>query len=201
MGLPAYQLSETTAPVSPDDYLRLESESEYKHEYLNGRVVAMAGASFAHNRICANLIVNLGGQLRGKACTPLSSDQRVYVKNGASFLYPDVSVVCGKPQFLENKNPDTLLNPTLLIEVLSTSTADNDRGAKFMLYRQLPSLRQYLILDSESVHAELYSLDELGRWVLTETRDLQAVLDLGSIGCQVPLAEVYEGVQLVAVTE
>lgn len=132
---------------------------------------------------------------------PLGSDQRVHVKNRASFLYPDVSVVCGKPEFLENKNPDTLLNPTLLIEVLSTSTADNDRGAKFMLYRQLPSLRQYLILDSESIHAELYSLDELSRWVLTETRDPQAVLDLSSIGCQVPLVEVYEGVQLVPVVQ
>ncbi|WP_262903299.1 Uma2 family endonuclease [Hymenobacter psoromatis] len=136
--------------------------------------------------------------MRGKGYTPVGSDQRVHVKNKSSFLYPDLSVVCGQPKFLEAKKPDTLLNPVFLAEVLSASTQDKDRGEKFMLYRQIPSLRHYLLLSSEAVHAELYSLDERGRWVLTEIRELSAMLDLEALGCQLPLAAVYEGVTLAA---
>lgn len=194
MGPPAFE----TAPagyVSPADYLRLERAAEFRHEYFQGEIRAMAGASFAHNRICANLLIELGIHLRGKACTPVGSDQRLQILSGSAYVYPDLTVVCGPPLFNEDKKPDTLLNPTLLVEVLSASTANNDRGEKFMFYRQLPSLRQYLMLDSESVHAELYSLDEPGRWVLTETRDQAAVLGLGSIGCRVPLADIYQGVE------
>ncbi len=190
--------ADAPARVSPADYLRLERAAEYKHEYYNGEIRAMAGASFAHNNVCANLTISLGNLLRGKGCAPVGSDQRVPVKNKSSFLYPDLSVVCGQPEFLENKNPDTLLNPVLLAEVLSASTRDKDRGEKFMLYRQIPSLQHYLLLDSESVHAELYSLDEHGRWVLTETRELSAVLDLAALACQLPLAAVYAGVTLAA---
>ncbi len=193
MGLPAFK-TDTAGYVSPADYLRLERAAEFKHEYFQGEIRAMAGASFAHNRICANLTGELHGQLRGKECSAVGSDQRLQILSGSAYVYPDLTVVCGPPLFNEDKKPDTLLNPTLLVEVLSASTANNDRGEKFMFYRQLPSLRQYLMLDSESVHAELYSLDELSRWVLTETRDRAAVLDLGSIGCRVPLAEVYHGV-------
>ena len=198
MGLPAFQTSEPEAParVSPADYLRLERAAEYKHEYYAGEIRAMAGASFAHNNVCANALFTLVGTLRGKGCTPVGSDQRVHVKNKSSFLYPDLSVVCGQPEFLEDKKPDTLLNPVLLAEVLSASTRDKDRGEKFMLYRQIPSLQHYLLLDSESVHAELFSLNEQGHWVLTETRELSAVLDLAALDCQLPLAAVYAGVTL-----
>lgn len=195
MGQPAF---ETSVPpsVSPDDYLRLESEAAEKHEYYYGEVRAMAGANYAHNRICMSLGSELNGQLRGKSCAVVGSDQRLQILSGQAYVYPDLTVVCGPPQFNETRKPETLLNPTLLAEVLSESTANRDRSEKFMLYRQIPSLRHYLMLDSLSVHAELYTLDELGRWVLTETRDPTAVLDLSSIACQVPLAEVYAGVEL-----
>jgi Uma2 family endonuclease len=193
MGGPALK-SESAEYVSPEDYLRLEREAESKHEYLAGKVWAMAGAGYAHNRICANLTVEIGSQLRGKSCSVVGSDQRLQVLNASAFVYPDLTVVCGQPEFNEEKKPDTLLNPTLLVEVLSPSTSQYDRSDKFMLYRQIPSLRQYLILDSQSVHAELFSLDEQGRWVLTETRNPSATLDLGSVGCQVAMAEVYAGV-------
>ena len=196
MGQPAVEPA--AQYVTPEDYLRLEREAVEKHEYFLGEIRAMAGANYDHNRICANLIIELGIQLRGKACTPIGSDQRLQILSGSAYVYPDLTVVCGKPEFNEEKKFDTLLNPTLLVEVLSPSTANNDRGEKFMYYRQIPSLRQYLVLDSLSVHAELFSLDELGRWILTETRDLSAVLDLSSIVCQVPLAEVYAGVELPA---
>lgn len=193
MGLPAFETA-AAGYVLPADYLRLERAAEFKHEYFQGEIRAMAGASFAHNRICANLTGELHGQLRGKECSAVGSDQRLQILSGSAYVYSDLTVVCGPPIFNEDKKPDTLLNPTLLVEVLSASTANNDRGEKFMFYRQIPSLRQYLLLDSESVHAELYSRDEQGRWVLTETRDRAAVLDLSSVGCQVPLAEVYQGV-------
>lgn len=195
MGQPPFQ-TEPTAFVSPEDYLRLERAAEFKHEYFEGEIRAMAGASFAHNRICANLTGELYGQLRGKTCAVVGSDQRLRILSGSAYVYPDVTVVCGPPAFNEEKTFDTLLNPTLLVEVLSPSTANNDRGEKFMYYRQVPSLRQFLLLDSARVHAELYSLDEPGRWVLTETRELATVLDLSSIGCRVPLAEVYAGVNV-----
>ena len=193
MGLPAFQ-TEPTQDVSPEDYLRLERQSEVKHEYIKGKIRAMAGAGYSHNLICANLTGEIYSQLRGKSCSVVGSDQRLQILSGSAFTYPDLTVVCGKPEFNEEKKPDTLLNPTLLVEVLSPTTGQYDRSDKFMLYRQVPSLRQYLTLDSLSVHAELYTLDGLSRWVLTETRDLAAVLDLASIGCQVPLAEAYAGV-------
>ena len=186
-----------TAPaayVSPEDYLRFERGAEFKHEYYEGEIRAMAGAKYAHNLICMNLGGEVRSQLRGKSCAVVGNDQRLQILSSRAYVYPDLTVVCGPPEFNENKTLDTLLNPTLLVEVLSPSTGSHDRGEKFMYYRQIPSLRQYLILDAQSVHAELYSLDELGRWVLTETRDLSAVLNLSSVGCQVPLVEAYAGV-------
>ncbi|ALW84495.1 hypothetical protein AUC43_04985 [Hymenobacter sedentarius] len=195
MGQSVFQ-TEPTASISPAEYLRLEREAEQKHEYFDGEIRAMAGAGYVHNLICANLTGELYSQLRGKSCTVVGSDQRLQILSGSAYVYPDLTVVCGPPAFNEEKTFDTLLNPTLLVEVLSPSTANNDRGEKFMFYRQIPSLQQYLILASQSIHAELYTRDELGRWVLTETRDLSAVLDLSSIGCQVPLTEVYAGVGL-----
>ena len=193
MGLPVRQ-TDSSDYVSPEDYLRLERAAEFRHEYFEGRIIAMAGAGYAHNLICANLTGELYGLLRGKSCSVVGRDQRLQIMSGSAFVYPDLTVVCGKPDFNEEKKPDTLLNPTLLVEVLSPTTSQYDRSDKFMLYRQVPSLRQYLTLDSRSIHAELHTLTEPGRWVLTETRDLSTVLDLSSIGCQVPLAEVYAGV-------
>jgi len=197
MSLPIRQ-TDTTALVSPDDYLRLEGEAVEKYEYYYGEVRAMAAASYAHNRICANMTVAIGSQLRGKACSVVGSDQRLQILNGSAYVYPDVTVVCGPPSFNETRKPETLLNPTLLVEVLSDSTADKDRSEKFMLYRQVPSLQQYLMLDSRSLLAELYTRQPNGNWLFMEISDPAAVLDLGSIGCQVPLAEVYAGVEMPA---
>ncbi|GAA4037775.1 Uma2 family endonuclease [Hymenobacter glaciei] len=180
--------------VSSEDYLRLEREAEFRHEYIEGKIIDMAGAGYWHNLICMNLGGEMRSQLRGKSCSVVGSDQRLQIMSGSAFVYPDLTVVCGPPEFNEEKKPDTLLNPTLLVEVLSPTTSQYDRSDKFMLYRQVPSLRQYLTLDSHSIHAELHTLTKPGCWVLTETRDSNTVLDLSSIGCQVPLAEVYAGV-------
>lgn len=195
MGLPALEFPGEPAYVSADDYLRLETAAEAKHEFTNGRVLAMAGATPAHNEINYNLNQVIGPVLRQRGCKGYMGDQRVQTKNRSGYLYPDTVAACG-PVFNNEANPGSLTNPLLIVEVTSASTAERDHYEKFTLYRQIESLRQYLMLSSEEVHAELYTLDELGRWVFTETRDLSAVLDLGSIGCEVPLAEVYAGVEL-----
>lgn len=196
MGLPAFKLPEESAYVSADDYLRLESSAETRHEYSNGRVWAMAGAEMAHNDINYNLNQVIGPHLRSRGCKANMSDLRVQTKNRSGYLYPDTVVVCGTPVLSDDVKPRSLTNPVLIVEVTSTSTAERDHYEKFTLYRQIESLRQYLMLSSEEVHAELYTLDELGRWIFTETRDLSAVLDLSSIGCRVPLTEVYAGVDV-----
>ncbi|TDN36576.1 Uma2 family endonuclease [Hymenobacter sp. UV11] len=197
MGLPAFQPQpNASAYVSPEDYLRLESEAEHKHEYYAGEIRAMAGARAAHNRLCFNLTGLLFPQLDGSPCAGYTSDQRVQVLNASSYLYPDLSVVCGEAKFNDAKTPENLLNPTLMVEVLSKSTAGADRGEKFMLYRQLPSLRQYLTLDSQAVHAELCTRQDDDPWLFGETRDPAAVLDLSSVGATLPLARLYQGLGL-----
>lgn len=195
MGLAAFQ-TDLSATISLDDYLLLEADAEDKHEYSNGYVWAMAGAEAAHNDINYNLNQAIGPLLRARGCKASMSAQRVQTKNSSGYLYPDAVVVCGPRILSEDRRPSSLTNPVFVAEVTSSSTNSRDHIEKFMLYRQIPSLRQYLMLDSQTVHAELYTLDELSRWVLTETRDLAAALDLSSIGCQVPLAEVYAGVEL-----
>lgn len=177
--------------------MRLEAQAETKHEYdaYSGEVVAMAGAEPVHNIINYALNQALGPHLRRRGCQGFMGDQRVQTPNDSGYLYPDTVVACG-PTFSERGRPRSLTNPVFIAEILSSSTSSRDRGVKFLLYRQLPSLQQYLILDSESVHAELFSRDELGRWVLTETTDPAAVLDLSSVDAMLPLADVYLGVEL-----
>ncbi len=192
MDLPAFKLPEESAYISADDYLRLESTAEVKHEFTNGRVWAMAGATPVHNEINYNLNQVIGPVLRQRGCKGYMGDQRVQTKNRSGYLYPDTVAACG-PIFNSEANPSSLTNPLLIVEVTSASTAERDHYEKFTLYRQIDTLRQYLMLSSAEVHAELYTLDELGRWIFTETRGLTAVLGLSSIGCQVPLAEVYHG--------
>ena len=154
--------------ISPDDYLRLECEAVEKRECFYGEIWAMAGASYARNRICANMTGELHGFLRGKSCAVVGSNQRLQILSGSAYVYPDVTVVYGLPSFNESRKPETLLNPTLLVEVLSESTADKDRSGRFMLYRQIPSLQQYLMLDSRTCLAELYTRQPNGNWLFTE---------------------------------
>lgn len=194
MGLPAFKLSEEPAYISAEDYLAFERSAETRHEYANGRVWAMAGAEMAHNDINYNLNQLIGPQLRQQGCKANMSDLRVQTKNRSGYLYPDTVVVCGTPMLSDDVKPRSLTNPIFIVEVTSISTAERDHYEKFTLYRQITSLRQYLMLSSEEIHAELYTLDELSRWIFTETRDPNALLDLSSIGCQVPLAEVYAGI-------
>lgn len=174
------------------EYLEIERQAEFRSEFFAGEMFAMAGASREHTMIVANLVRVIGELLKERACEVYPVDLRVRVPSGL-YTYPDVVVVCGTPEF-EDKQRDTLRNPTVLIEVLSESTADYDRGTKFKHYRQIPSLREYVLVDQSAAQIEQFTLGDDGAWKLTETKGLEATLNLDSIGCRVPLSEIYRKV-------
>ena len=177
--------------ISAEEYLALERQSETRNEFLDGEIFAMGGASRRHNLVTGNAFAALHAQLIGRDCEVHSSDLRVKVPATGLYAYPDVVVVCGGPQLEDDTHLDTLLNPTLIIEVLSPTTADYDRGGKFAHYRTLPSLAEYLVLAQDRVHAEHASRQDDGSWLLTETSQPGEVLDLPSIGCRLDLKAVY----------
>lgn len=185
--------SQPLSYLSRDAYLAMERASETKHEYVGGEIVAMTGASREHNLIVANAIISLGQQLRGRPCELYPSDMRVRVPAADLYTYPDVVVVCGEPQF-EDDEFDTLLNPTLLVEVLSDSTEGYDRGKKFAYYRTLPSFQEYLLVAQHEVLVEHYARQGDGSWRFAALDSLDEGLDLAAIGCSLPLHELYDRV-------
>ena len=186
------------APLSqhrytPEEYLAYERGVEERNEYIAGQIVAMSGAGHAHSLIKGNLLALLHYQLRDSPCEIYASMMRVKIPACAVYTYPDLTAVCDEPQ-LEDSYEDSLLNPTLIIEVLSPATELYDRKAKFGYYRQLPSLQEYLLVAQDQRRIEHFVRAE-GGWLLTEPED-PAVLHLPSIGCTVPVAEVYRKVRL-----
>jgi len=177
--------------VSPEEYLRRERQAEYKSEYLNGEIFAMSGASREHNLITTNIGAELNRQLRGKPCEAYISDMRVKVRQNGLYTYPDVVVVCDEPEF-EDQEVDTLLNPTVLIEVLSRSTERYDRIAKTSYYRTIDSLTEHLLVAQEEIRLEQYVKQADGQWLLSEYLTLDAVVDLPSIECTLKLSDVYD---------
>ncbi len=181
--------------LTPEQYLEIERKAEFKSEYYQGEMFAMGGARWTHNRLVANLIATLHQQLRSRACQTLPSDMRVRVCSTGLYTYPDVIVVCGEPQFLDETR-DTLLNPSLIVEVLSPSTEAYDRGLKFEHYRSVESVNEYLLVSSERVSAELYTRQTGGHWLLTVAGRMEDSLDLQSVGAHLALADLYEKVDL-----
>jgi Uma2 family endonuclease len=179
--------------LTPADYLARERRAEHKSEYLDGQVYAMVGASRSHNRIVINLARELSTQLRGRACEVFISDMRVKVSPTGLYTYPDVAVVCGQPEF-EDQELDTLLNPKLVIEVLSESTEAYDRGDKFAHYRRFESLAEYVLVAQDRVRVERFVRDG-EQWILSEVSDPTGVLVLEAIGCELTLRDVYERVE------
>ena len=176
--------------LTPQEYLARERRAETKSEYLRGEVFAMAGASREHNLIAGNISRELGQQLRERECEVYQGDMRVKVSPTGLYTYPDVTVVCGEPEF-EDAEVDTLLNPKVLVEVLSPSTADYDRGGKFTHYRRLPSLQEYVLISQDRPLVEHYVRQGQDEWLLTEQSSLEDTLVLPSIECQLPLSEIY----------
>jgi Uma2 family endonuclease len=183
--------------LTPEQYLEIERKAEFKSEYFQGEMFAMGGARWTHNRLVANLIALLHQQLRSRPCQTLPSDMRVQVEGAGLYTYPDVIVVCGEPQFLDETR-DTLLNPTLIVEVLSPSTEAYDRGRKFEYYATVESVGEYLLVSSERVRAELYTRQPDGRWLLTTAGSLEDSLNLESVGAHLSLADLYEKVDFTA---
>lgn len=176
--------------LTPDEYLAVERRNEYKSEYIDGEMLAMTGASRRHNLITFNVVKALGRQLEGRPCEGYANDMRVRIpKRG--YVYPDVVVVCGEPQ-LEDDYFDTLLNPTALIEILSESTERYDRTRKFVLYRTIESLAEYVLVAQEEYTVEQYTKQTDGRWMLCDHRSPEDVVELTSVGCAFALREVYE---------
>ncbi|NJA06054.1 Uma2 family endonuclease [Methylococcaceae bacterium WWC4] len=175
-----------------EEYLSLERSAAIKSEFHDGQIHAMTGASREHNLITINIAGELRRQLKNRPCEAYVNDMRVKAAKARSYHYPDVAVVCGKPEF-EDTQLDTLLNPTLLIEVLSPSTEAYDRGAKFAHYRKIASLREYLLVTQDQPGIERY-LRQGEAWILSESLGLDASVPLESIDCQLSLREVYDKV-------
>lgn len=172
-----------------NEYLALERDTEYKSEYHDGEIFAMSGASREHNLISGNIYREISLQLKYRSCEAYMSDMRVKAAEARSYHYPDLAVVCGKAEF-EDTHVDTLLNPTLLIEVLSPFTEAYDRGGKFAHYRKIASLREYLLIAQDQPSIERY-VRQGDVWILSEATDLNASIILESIGCTLTLREVY----------
>ncbi|MEO6809674.1 MAG: Uma2 family endonuclease [Isosphaeraceae bacterium] len=174
---------------TPEEYLALERQTESKNEYIDGQIHAMSGATLPHNLVAGNIYTRLNIQIWDRPCRAFMGDMRVCVSPTGLYTYPDVTVVCGEPQLLDD-HFDTLLNPTVIVEVLSPSTEAYDRGDKFAHYRRLASLQEYVLVAQNRVHVERYARQGK-EWLLTEFNQLDDVLRLASIDCEVALRDVY----------
>jgi len=177
--------------VTPEEYLERERTAEFKSEYLDGEVFAMAGGSPTHSALIFNIGGILSPQLRGGPCRGFSSDTKVGADAAGLYSYPDLSVACGELRFIGERQ-DVLANPVLLVEVLSPSTEAYDRGKKFARYQQITSLTDYLLVAQDEARIEHFARQPDGRWLLTTAAGSDAALPIASLGVTLPLAEVYE---------
>jgi Uma2 family endonuclease len=179
-----------TRKISIDEYLQWEADQEEKHEYYQGEVFAMSGARLPHVRITGNLSFQLSKHFEGRNCQTFTSDLRVHIQKNSLFTYPDVSVVCGEPETLNNDNWN-LLNPGMIFEVLSPSTRSYDRGLKFKLYKDIPSIKEYILVDSEKIRIESWFLGEDGQWLPAVYNVPEDTLLLRSLSLTIPIQAIY----------
>jgi len=181
--------------MSPAEYLEWERRQEYKNEYYSGEIVAMSGASISHNRIQTNLLVAIGNHLAGKSCSVFSSDLRVEVKSKESYFYPDLTIVCGDINIVGN-NDDMIDNPAVIIEILSPSTEQYDIRRKKFFYMQMPSLMEYIMIDSKSISCDIIRKTTDSKWENELIADPADILKIKTIDFQMMLSSVYEKVKL-----
>jgi len=177
------------------EYLQMESASDRKHEYFEGEIFAMSGASNRHNKIFSNLFGDIAYKLKGKACQPYGSDMRMHIPKNTFYTYPDISVYCHEMSLKELED-DTLIFPTVIIEILSKSTRNYDRGDKFKLYRDIVSLKEYHLIDSEKISVESFRINTSGNWELEELKSLHDDFHIQAIEYRIPLHEIYNGTKL-----
>jgi len=176
--------------VSPQEYLTIERAAEYKNEYYHGQILAMSGASLNHNRIDGNLITSIGNFLKGKNCLVLPSNMRITTPSYDSYMYPDASIVCGDPQ-LEDGQFDTLLNPSVIFEILSPSTRAIDKGRKFFFCQQIPSLKEYIMIDSLKKFIQVARRQSDESWKFENMDETHSSLHIQTINFQLLLSEIY----------
>jgi Uma2 family endonuclease len=180
-----------------EDYLDLERHSEIRHEFLDGTVYAMSGASRAHSAIGYNLAGITHRQFSGTPCTGYTSDMKVRAGDAGLYAYPDLTVVCGEP-LVHDDHGDVLLNPVVIFEILSRSTEAYDRGEKFERYKTIETLTDYVLVSQDRARLEHFSRQPDGTWSLTEVSGLESSLDMASVNCRLPLAEVYDRIEFAA---
>ncbi len=181
--------------ITVADYLALDRRAEFKSEYLNGEMFALAGASRQHNELKENLIGEIFGQLKGGRCRSYSSDQRVKVRKTGLYTYPDFLIVCGEPEF-DPEDEDTLINPQVIFEILSDSTESYDRGGKFRHYRNIESMKEYVLVSQWEMMIERYVRETSGKWSLTIFEGPAAEFALESVPVRVAMSEIYRNVKL-----
>jgi Uma2 family endonuclease len=203
MGYPEKKL------YSEEEYLELERKSTVKHEYFQGEIRIlvrnddshsemknMSGASKVHNEISSNCIFELKSKLKGKPCRPYGSDFRVNIPDLTLYTYPDISVICNEPNLTDSEK-DTFTNPTVIFEILSPSTRNYDLGGKFLLYKQIETLKEYILIDSEAIKVIKYSKNEDNSWLMTEINTLNEMLKLNSVQVELQLIDIYDNVKFV----
>lgn len=181
--------------ISPEDYLVMERASQEKHEYFKGDIFAMSGASWEHNVIAKNISTIILPFLKGSSCDMFGSDLRIHIPENTLYTYPDFSIICGKPE-VTDKEKDTAVKPSVIIEILSKSTKDYDRGSKFMLYRSIKTLKEYITIDSLSFSVEIFTRQENNTWLLSEFKQLSDSFVISTINLTLQLKDVYEDVSI-----
>jgi Uma2 family endonuclease len=177
-----------------EEYLEMERASDVKHEYYQGEIFAMAGASPSHNIIHSNVFIETGVQLRKKTCKPLGSDMRLHIPENTLFTYPDIAIYCGDLSTIEY-NKDTVIHPTIIIEILSKSTKNYDLTTKFDLYQNIPTLKEYILIDSERIGVTSFRIDTHNRWVLEDYKTLQDTVLIPTVGVSLSMKDIYDGIQ------
>jgi Uma2 family endonuclease len=190
MGLPEIKY------ISEKEYLDAERLATVKHEYYKGEIFAMSGASISHNKIFSNTFLEIGMQLKGKKCQPFGSDLRIHIPKNSLFTYPDISIVCDEIETTDDKF-DTITNPSVIIEILSPSTRNYDKGEKFTLYREIDALQEYILIDSERVMVEKFIRNPDNSWTLTEYKTLDERFFVVTVDVEMQLLGIYEGVKII----
>lgn len=198
---PVFVEQKTKLQVSPQEYLAQERESETRHEFLDGRVFAMAGESLSHSQVCANLIGEARNKLKGRSCQPLSPNMKVRTSTASLFAYPDLTIVCDEPLFHDTKK-DVLINPKVIFEVLSPSTEKYDRTTKFARFRMgNETLTDYILVSQDKPFVEHFSKQPDGNWLYRSFNDMDDAFLIESVQCSLSLGEIYDRVEFEPLNE
>jgi Uma2 family endonuclease len=185
---------------TPEEYLELEEKAEFRSEYRDGEIVPMAGGTTRHNEISLNIATNLRFSLKGQEYRVYMSDVRLWIPPNRQYTYPDVMLIQGEPIYLENTTT-TVTNPRLIVEVLSKSTGNYDRGEKFDYYRSIPELHEYILIDQSCYHVIQYVKTNQGQWLLTDYTQAEEIIKLGSIDLTLTLNDIYDRVNFAEIEE